>query len=98
LSSLRDDFAAFQGAGAAVLGINPASVEAHQRYAQKLGLPFPLLSDANREAARAYHALQENGTSILRTVVVVDKQGKIAHFQRGHQKNQEILDLVRRGG
>jgi len=52
----RDDHAELVAAGAAVLGISPDSVRSHDRFKLKLGLPFALLSDPDRQVAEAYGA------------------------------------------
>jgi peroxiredoxin len=40
--------------GAQVLGLCVESNRAHTAFAEQLGLPFPLLSDLNREVVRQY--------------------------------------------
>jgi peroxiredoxin len=40
--------------GAQLLGLSVESARAHTAYAQQLELPFPLLSDLNREVVREY--------------------------------------------
>jgi peroxiredoxin Q/BCP len=37
------------------------SVDANRRFAESLGLPYPVLSDATREVARAYGVLSASG-------------------------------------
>ena len=64
-------------------GVNFAGVESHRRYAAKLKLPFPLLSDPRREATGAYGALQADGKRIQRTVVLVDRDGTVVFSARG---------------
>jgi len=75
--------AKLEQAGIQPFGVNPASVEAHAKYAQKMAFPFPLLSDADRLIAAAYHALKEDGRGITRTVYVVRRDGTVAFAQRG---------------
>ena len=52
LREFRAHYAAFQHAGVAVAGISLDSVETHQRWADRLKIPYPLLSDEEREAGR----------------------------------------------
>lgn len=82
-------------AGVQPFGVNPAGVESHQRYARKFRFNFPLLSDADRRVAAAYGALKPDGKGILRTVVVVGRDGRIAFAERGAPAAQRILRGVR---
>jgi peroxiredoxin Q/BCP len=66
----------------------------HQRFCDKLQLPFPLLVDTDRSVAQAYGAVKENGKSILRTVVIIDKAGTIQYIKRGLPPDQELLDSI----
>jgi peroxiredoxin Q/BCP len=93
---LRDDFEHFRALDAIVYGVNPASAQSHQKYVDGKGFNFNLLSDPERRVARKYGALKENGTSIERTVYVVDKEGKIAFARRGMPADSEILAAIDR--
>jgi peroxiredoxin Q/BCP len=88
----------FERAGIQPFGVNPAGVEAHEKYAAKFKFPFPLLSDPERNAARAFHALKDDDKGIQRTVYVVAKNGTIAFAQRGMPEVDDIVAAVGRGG
>ena len=49
----------FTEKGAVVLGVSKDSVASHKKFAEKYGLPFPLLSDEGLEVIRAYDVWQE---------------------------------------
>lgn len=89
---------AFNQAGIQPFGVNPASVDAHWKYVEKMGFPFPLLSDPDRAIARAYQALKEDGRSIQRTVYVVARDGRIVFARRGAPEVREIVASVGDGG
>ena len=91
---MRDEIAKFQKARIQPFGVNPASVESHAAYVQKLEFNFPLLSDPERAIARAYHALKEDAKGIQRTVYLVAKNGTIAFAQRGAPPVDEIVAHV----
>ena len=73
----------FAARGVAVLGVSadPASVQ--KKFAEKLGVPFPLLSDPDYEVIRAYGAYgvknlygkKSEGT--LRHTYLIDPEGKV---------------------
>ena len=96
LSALRDDLEYFAEAGAGVVAVNPASVASHERYAKKFNLSFPLLSDSKREVAQAFHALHENGTSVQRTVYIIDKGGIIQYAKQGMVPHDELFHTLQR--
>src|SRR5438034_6830607 len=48
------------------LGVNPAGIESHKSYVEKMQFNFPLLSDPDRAIARAYHALKDDDRGIDR--------------------------------
>lgn len=43
----------FQDLNCRVAGVSPDSVESHRKFAAKLGIPFPLLSDPEHEFIEA---------------------------------------------
>lgn len=79
LSALRDDFAAFEAAGVTVLAISCDSRFALRVFAEREGLPFPLLSDfwPHGAAARAYGVFDEQAGCALRGTFVVDPDGVV---------------------
>lgn len=81
----------FEQAGIKPFGVNPASTEAHAKWAAKMRFPFPLLSDPDREIARAYQALKENAKGIVRTVYVVGRDGSVRYAQRGAPPVDDIV-------
>jgi thioredoxin-dependent peroxiredoxin len=93
---VRDEIATFRINDVQPLGVNPASIKSHASYTRKLGLPFPLLSDADREIARAYRALKPDGHGIQRTVYAIGSDGTIAFAARGAPLSNDIVAPFRR--
>ncbi len=54
-------------------------------------MSFDLLVDSGREIARAYGAVKENGSSIQRTVVIVDCDGKVQFLEEGAPSAEALL-------
>jgi peroxiredoxin Q/BCP len=77
----RDRFTQFQANDIAVLGVSLDSVESHKGFAEKLGLPFPILSDTDHKLAKAMGVLR--GFGILsyarRETFLIDPQGTIVY-------------------
>ena len=76
-------YAAFCEKNVAVIGISRDSVASHQRFAEKYGLPFILLSDPERQAIEAYGVWQEKKNygkvsfGVVRTTFIIDEDGII---------------------
>lgn len=88
---MRDEIAKFHTAKMQPLGVNPASVDSHRSYVEKMRFNFPLLSDPDRAIARAYNALKDDGKGIQRTVYVIGRDGTVRFAQRGAPPVDEIV-------
>jgi len=88
---VRDEQTRYRDKGVTTLGVNPASVASHEKYAAGFQFGFPLLSDPDRAAARAYAALKEDGRGIQRTVYLIGQDGRILFAQRGAPPAGAIL-------
>jgi peroxiredoxin len=79
--SVRDDWSEWAATGARVLGISVDSPFVTKRWAEELGVPFPVLSDFNRDASRAYGVLYEDFWGLKdvpkRSAFVVDGAGVV---------------------
>lgn len=82
--NFRDDIFKIRAMDAEVLGVSLDSTESHARFAEKYGLPFPLLSDAAGEVAEQYGCLTEwRGITIAaRHTFIIDPEGNIAKIYR----------------
>lgn len=73
----------FKSKNVAVIGISKDSVASHQKFAQKVDLPFILLSDPELQAIQAYGVWQEKklygkiSMGVVRTTFLIDEQGCI---------------------
>jgi peroxiredoxin len=109
LIGFRENHARFAALGAQVLGVGVESYRAHTAYAQQLELPFPLLSDLNREVVREYGIMYtpENrhregfyGLS-KRALFVLDREGVVRYAWMTDDSLQtpnigEVLSAVER--
>lgn len=95
----RDNIFAVRKAGVQILGISVDDVASHKEFAEKHGLPFPLLADPTKETAKRYGVLTSMGPIQIarRDTFIIDPTGKIVrHFEKvnptGHA--QLVLDEV----
>ena len=88
---------------AVVLGVSGDNVASHQRFADKFGLTFPLLSDPDAAVSTAYGVYKQKSMygrtywGIERTTFIIDAQGRIAAIFPRVQVNghtQEVLDAL----
>ena len=80
---MRDEIETYTAHDIRPFGVNPASVKSHAAYAERLGLPFPLLSDPGLTISRAYDTLKPDGRGIARSVCLIDRDGRILYSQAG---------------
>ena len=80
---LRDNYARFEAAGYAILGVSTDDEASHAKFSQKFELPFPLLADPDRQLVEAYGVWQEKQNygrtywGTVRTTFVIGPDGKI---------------------
>ncbi len=73
----------FKKINAVVIGVSKDSAASHQKFAEKYGLPFILLSDPELTAIQAYGVWQEKknygkvSMGVVRSTFVIDENGII---------------------
>jgi peroxiredoxin Q/BCP len=83
--AFRDARAAYEEAGARVVGVSPDGVTSHLKFAGKYQLPFTLLADTDRAVCRAYGVWQEKtmygktSMGVVRSTFVIDGRGVVRH-------------------
>jgi len=99
LVSYSADLDQFADLGAQVLGVSPQDVESHERFAERNGLAFPLLADADKVVGRAYGLVGPLGF-YKRSVFVVDGDGVVRYAHRSshgltYKRTDELVAAVR---
>ncbi|MBR1189702.1 peroxiredoxin [Bradyrhizobium sp. AUGA SZCCT0160] len=91
---------AFAESGTAVLGISADTVRAQESFRDKHQLSIPLISDEKHEMLEAYGAWGEKSMygrtflGILRTTVLIGKDGKIAKIWRNVRVDGHADDVL----
>jgi thioredoxin-dependent peroxiredoxin len=103
----RDGWGELERLGVAVLGISADGAEAHRKFAAKYGLPFTLLSDADRSVMRAYGAWGEKTSygqttvGVIRSTVWVGPDGRVRkHWHQVRDAGAHpaaVLEALRKG-
>jgi len=87
-------------AGAVVLGISPDKPSAQKKFKEKYDLPFSLLCDVEKDAAKKFDILKEKSMygrkymGVERTTFVIDPQGKIAAIVTGIKPEEHAAAVL----
>ena len=100
----RDAWKQIQKLGAVVVGVSPDSGAAHQKFASKYKLPFPLLSDPDKKVMEKYGAFGEKMmygkkvTGVIRSTVWIGPDGKVkkhwARVAKAEAHPAQVLDAL----
>ena len=99
----RDNWNAFTKRNCVIVGVSRDSIESHEKFKEKMGFPFELLSDSEETVCKLFNVLKMKnmyGKQILgigRSTFVIDAEGILRKEWRdvkvaGHV--QEVLDFV----
>jgi peroxiredoxin Q/BCP len=81
LNSYNDDLAQFEALDAQVLGISAQGMDSHEKFSDKHGFKFPLLSDPDKKVAGLYGTLGPIGFP-RRSVFIIDADGVVRYAHR----------------
>lgn len=82
------DYRKFADAGIEIIGISPDSEDSHDKFREKMGIPYPLVADTEKEVARSYGAYGKKSfmgrefMGVIRSTFLVDKSGKVVKVFR----------------
>jgi peroxiredoxin Q/BCP len=88
-ADFRDLHDEFVKAGCTVFGISRDGLKSHERFKEKLGLPFELISDPDEVACGAFDVIRlknmygKQVRGIERSTFLIDADGNIAEAWRG---------------
>jgi peroxiredoxin Q/BCP len=77
----RDQQEKFQGLNTVILGVSPDTLQKHEKFIEKYGLPFVLLADEEHKVAELYHVWKAKKNfgkeymGIERSTFLIDKEG-----------------------
>jgi thioredoxin-dependent peroxiredoxin len=101
--SFRDANREMQKRGVVVLGVSADSIESHQKFADKYGLPYPLLADTDTTVSQLYGVWKEKNMygktymGINRETFLIDKDGivrKVWPKVKAAEHAQEVLETI----
>ncbi|HEX9678979.1 peroxiredoxin [Nitrososphaera sp.] len=77
------DYSKFANASIEIVGISPDSEESHDKFRGKMGIPYPLVADTDKEVAKSYGVfgmksfMGREFMGVIRTTFLIDKSGKV---------------------
>lgn len=101
--SFRDANHVMQKRGVVVLGVSADDLSSHQKFAEKYGLPFPLLADTDTKVSQLYGVWKEKNMygkkymGVNRETFLIDKEGivrKVWPKVNAAEHAQEVLDTI----
>ena len=90
----------FEAAGCALFGISRDSLESHEGFKAKLGLPFELLSDPDEKACELFGVIKMKNMygkkvrGIERSTFVLDRQGRLVKSWRGVKVPNHVQEVL----
>ena len=103
----RDAWKQIQKLGAAVVGVSPDSGASHEKFAKKYKLPFPLLSDPDKQVMTRYGAWGEKmmygrrTTGVIRSTVWIGPDGRVrkhwAKVAKAEAHPEQVLAALEEG-
>ena len=99
--NLRDHQQELKASNIQVIGVSTDGAAAHQKFALKYDLPFPLLVDTDKQLVQAYGVWQEKknyGKTYLgtvRTTFLIDENGVIAQIIKKVDTKEHAAQLLK---
>jgi peroxiredoxin Q/BCP len=91
---LRDSWRELQSK-VELLGVSTDTVESHQRFIKKYGLPFPLLSDSDHEIVKAYQVWDDKLMVNERTTYLIGPDRKIKAILKEVKPAEHVTQLLK---
>jgi peroxiredoxin Q/BCP len=98
--NLRDNIAALDAEGVAVVGVSGDEVDSHEAFAEKYDLPFPLVADPDREIQNAYGVYGERSlygkkvVGLKRTTYLIDPEGIVRHVFKRPKTGDHAAEIL----
>ncbi len=93
-------YAQFKKTGCGIFGISADSVDAHEKFKQKMAFPFELLSDPDKKVCELYEVIQEKSMygkkfmGIERSTFLIDAQGLLRQLWRKVKVNGHAAEVL----
>lgn len=93
MCTFRDSWVQWEGLEARVFGVSVDSPFVTEKFREEEGIPFPVLSDFNKDVARRYGVLNEDLLGLRgvanRSAFVIGRDGRVAYAWTSADPRQE---------
>ena len=99
-ADFRDQYPAFQAAGAVVVGVSRDSLKSHENFRRKFELPFRLISDPDEAVCGHFGVMKLKNMygrqvrGIERSTFLIDKTGHLAGQWRGVKVPGHVAEVL----
>jgi len=96
----RDHWEEFRKTDCYVVGVSRDSMSSHQRFSEKLSLPFPLISDPEEKICNLFEVMRNKNMygkqvrGIERSTFLIDRNGNIAQIWRGVKVPGHVKEVL----
>jgi peroxiredoxin Q/BCP len=91
--SFKEQSATLKGLGVAYFTASVDDPETNAKFAESLGLDYPILSDPEKTTAKAYGVLPEGRQAAVRWTFYIDQDGVIKHIDKMVKPQTAAEDL-----
>jgi peroxiredoxin Q/BCP len=98
--NFRDDYSAYQQAGAVILGVSPDNSKSHTKFKSKFSLPFTLLADEDHQVCLLYGVwgpkklMGREYEGVYRTTFLIDVKGQIARIFENVKPDMHSAEIL----
>lgn len=96
----RNSHRAFQQAGCFIAGVSRDSLKSHEKFSEKLSLPFPLIADPDETVCALFDVIRNKQMygktvrGIERSTFLIDEHGKIVKAWRGVKVPGHVQEVL----
>lgn len=94
MSAVRETIDQFRALDCEPYGVNETDAKSHQAFIDELKLPFDLLIDEDFQVSSAWGCMYDDRRMNKRTVIIVDKRGKVAYRETGNPPPEDLLEVL----
>jgi peroxiredoxin Q/BCP len=100
-SEFTKDYKKFQTEGIEVVGISPDTHTSHQKFREKMRIPYPLVSDIDNVVAKKYGVyglkkfMAKEYMGVNRSTFVLDENGRILKIYSKVKPGSHSMEILR---
>ena len=99
-SEFTKEYSKFQKEGIEIVGISPDTHESHQKFREKMGIPYPLVSDSDNAVSKKYGVyglkkfMGKEYMGVNRSTFVLDENGRILKIYSKVKPGNHSIEIL----